>query len=79
VTHVREQVIYQALVSWAERLDLPVTVGQLAAFAVEVDRELRWLEPRLYPARPPLKAGATADDARRIAARLEASFKGERR
>lgn len=72
----REEVIAQVLSRWAEGLDLPVTVRQLAGLAVEVDRELRWQEPRLRPRVPVLKPRSTADDARLIAARLEASFRG---
>jgi hypothetical protein len=68
-----------ALRSRAERLDLPVSIQQLAASTAEVDRELRRVEPRLKPVRPPLKSGCGPDDARRIAARLEAGLKGAQR
>lgn len=72
----REEVICQVLARWADELDLPVTVRQLAGLAVEVDRELRWQEPHLRPRVAGSKPRSTPDDARLIAARLEASFRG---
>jgi len=73
----REETICRALTDWADRLDLPVTLQDLAAAAVEVDRSIRSTEPHLRPTVPAVKPGAGPDDARRIARRLEATYHQE--
>jgi methylphosphotriester-DNA--protein-cysteine methyltransferase len=63
------------LIEWADRLDVPVTARQLDVLAGEVSRSVEHVEPwRARPAGLSPKGGASAEDARRIAARLEASF-----
>jgi hypothetical protein len=73
----REETICRALANWADRLDLPVTMQDLAAVAVEVDRSIRSTEPHLRPTAAPAKPGAGPEDARRIARRLEATYRKE--
>lgn len=64
----------QALLDWAAGLDLPVTSGQVDELLPVLVAAVKADNPRLAAAVRVPKAGATPDDARRIAARLEASM-----
>jgi hypothetical protein len=70
-----QQAAELAILDWAEQHAPDMTISQIAALAADVDQAIRQAT-RQVPDRRPVglttKAGATPDDARRIAARLEA-------
>jgi hypothetical protein len=65
----RDAAIRRKILAWADHFDVPVTVRQVERLVLA----MRLLGPDL-PYTPLVKPGATPDDARRIAARLEATW-----
>jgi hypothetical protein len=69
----QEEVVLGSLIAWADRHDMPATIRQLKELVPRLVVATRMAGPRQVPTTSP-KPGATPDDARRIAARLEASY-----
>jgi hypothetical protein len=69
----QEEAVLGSLLAWADRHNVPVTIRDLEELVPRLVVATRMAGPRQVPGATP-KAGATAADARRIAARLEAGF-----
>lgn len=74
MTTAQGAVARERLLRWADERDVPLTVRQVDELVRLLSRSIRG--QRVESGRLTSKPRATADDARLIAARLEASFRG---